>query len=81
MSETKSAAYSATSVNDIVPRPSASVQRKELRQVGFMRGQYSGNECSVCDKPCGKGWWQRVSYEYDEWEVYCRGCALGTWNT
>lgn len=50
-------------------------QRAEIRQAGFLRGESSGSSCAECGKQCGRGWWQQVSYEYNEWECWCRQCA------
>ena len=55
---------------------SAKSQRNRIRQNGFVRGHDGGsNRCCDCERACGCGWWMRVSYEYDEWECYCRECA------
>lgn len=50
----------------------------ELKQNGFVQGDtQTGCRCDTCDKPIpGKrGWWRKTSYEYDEWDGYCIGCA------
>lgn len=49
--------------------------RKELRAAGYSLGEHRGAKCADCNKNCGRGWWQRVSFEYDEWECWCRCCA------
>lgn len=55
--------------------PSARQKIKEIRQAGFRRGETGGSQCESCDKNCGRGWWQKVSYEYNEWSCSCRDCA------
>jgi hypothetical protein len=50
-------------------------QIADIRKNGFVRGCSAGAKCDDCEKPCGRGWWMRVSYEHDEWDCYCRGCA------
>ena len=58
-----------------VSRTSARTQLKEIKQAGYLRGESAGHTCTDCSKNCGKGWWIRVSYEYNEWECWCRECA------
>ena len=48
---------------------------KEIRAAGYLRGETAGNTCCDCDASCGRGWWLKISYEYDEWECWCRDCA------
>ena len=50
-------------------------QRQDIRQAGFLPGESAGHVCSDCGRGCGRGWWVRTSYEYNEWEGYCRECA------
>lgn len=68
-------AASRASMDDFVRRPLPSVQRKELHKAGFFPGELAGCECVDCGKACGRGWWMKVSYEYNEWECWCRECA------
>ena len=46
-----------------------------LKRAGYLLGESAGSTCADCDKNCGRGWWQKVSFEYDEWECWCRECA------
>lgn len=55
--------------------PSPRQKRAELRRAGFLPGEAAGNACVDCGKQCQRGWWKRVSYEYNEWECWCRDCA------
>ena len=55
--------------------PSARQKIKEIKQAGFLRGRFAGNQCESCGKNCGRGWWRKVSYEYSEWACSCRDCA------
>ena len=50
-------------------------QIREIRRAGYLPGKTAGCHCSDCEKSCGRGWWREISYEYDEWECYCRSCA------
>lgn len=64
----------------VMPRSSAA-QRKLLESYHFRQGEVgNGPEitCEDCDKACSgqRGWWQRTSYEYNEWDCKCRACAL-----
>ena len=63
------------SIQSIVRRPLPSVQRRELHKAGFLPGESAGSECVDCGKSCGRGWWMKVSLEYNEWECWCRECA------
>jgi len=54
---------------------SARQQIREIRRAGYLPGETAGWNCSDCEKSCGKGWWRKTNYEYDEWECYCRPCA------
>ena len=65
----------ATPVDRLVMQPSPRQKRAELHQAGFLPGESAGNTCCDCRKQCGRGWWQKISYEYDEWECWCRDCA------
>lgn len=65
----------AVGLNPLVRPPTARQQRLELRKAGYLPGETAGSDCSECGKNCGRGWWLRVSYEYDEWECWCRECA------
>ena len=56
-------------------KPSARTQISEIKQAGYLRGESAGHTCTDCSKNCGRGWWIRVSYEYNEWECWCRECA------
>ena len=56
-------------------RPSARTQINEIKRAGYLRGESAGHTCADCTKHCGRGWWMRVSYEYNEWEGWCRECA------
>ncbi len=56
--------------------PSVRQKIKEIKQAGFRRGELGGGTCESCDKNCGRGWWRKVSYEYNEWECSCRDCAF-----
>ena len=46
---------------------------------GFQQGQKGTTdvECEGCEKNASgkRGWWQKISYEYDEWKCLCRNCA------
>lgn len=65
------------------PRNSAAVSGSVLRLVrhGFVQGERAGKqagECATCDKTVtrNRSWYWRTSYEYDEWDCYCKRCAL-----
>jgi hypothetical protein len=55
------------------------VQR--LVRHGFVQGERAGNqsgECNGCEKTVrrNRSWWMKTSHEYDEWDCYCKRCAL-----
>ena len=66
---------STVPVEAVVMTPTARQQIVELKRAGYSLGESSGNQCADCDTNCGRGWWMRVSYEYNEWECWCRKCA------
>lgn len=57
----------------------ATAEKQELKVNGFVQGDTQTDvRCEHCDKPVpGKrGWWRKVSYEYDEWTSLCKPCAV-----
>jgi hypothetical protein len=64
--------------------PSARQKIREIKQAGYFRGRFAGNQCDACGKNCGRGWWRKVSYRYwwckvsyghSAWACFCRDCA------
>ena len=55
--------------------PSVRQKIKEIKQAGYLRGESGGGTCGDCGKNCGRGWWRKVSYEYNLWSCSCRDCA------
>lgn len=57
----------------------ASQQREDLRRNGFIQGDRgsTGFRCVDCGRGIGgsMSWWKKISYEYDEWDCWCRECA------
>lgn len=53
--------------------------RQELQRAGYQQGQIGTTsvDCEDCGKNASgkRGWWKKVSYEYDEWECLCKNCA------
>ena len=47
-------------------RPCQRKQIAEIKRCGYVRGELGGSKCDDCQKPCGRGWYIKVSYEYDE---------------
>ena len=55
--------------------PTSRQKIKEIKHAGFLRGEVGGSQCESCGKNCGRGWWQKVSFEHNEWSCSCRDCA------
>jgi hypothetical protein len=56
-------------------KPSPRAQVADIKKNGFSRGESAGSRCESCERSAGRGWWVRVSFEYNEWSCYCRECA------
>ncbi|QDV86953.1 hypothetical protein [Planctomycetes bacterium TBK1r] len=53
---------------------------EDLRRNGFIQGNSDSYDatCGTCESTCNgsRGWYRKTSYEYDEWDCYCRKCAI-----
>lgn len=67
----------------MTPQTAGSATRRCLPRLvrhGFSQGKRDAKQsgdCCVCEKTVrrNRGWWVKISYEYDEWDCYCKKCA------